>query len=756
MWSRFLGRRGPLAIAALLFVTADPAAWAADGLAIVGAHDGSIELVAPGSGLVPVVFHRTPAEDPAAYDLDLGTFLSKDDQSASVAIHAGGGGPAQAARLEFVAGAHRAVLDLQAKGLVPGVEYSGTLTATSPEGLVSWKVSLHRPAPAAELVTDLGKIVLDVVAGAGEKEASRSLIVREKSGDVAVEGLTVRRAAGSEPKGAIDLRRNLRFELDGTPIPDLTSWPDEAHRKLRSIPPGEQRSLLVGVTGLPRGEHDLSIQLDAVNEKPGTAPQLDLTVHVRHSILWAFLILLLAISISFLITKGIVNWRHRLRLQARARDLRREWLRELPSSAPVIWLLATRRQAEIVLDRFPLLPAPEQLTERLDRAARLLVLLGRYRDLRRRLEASPFPYMLKWRMEGELDAIVRRIEPESLDEAAAASFKTELDTFGKDLANPVPRYRPLIVVATKKVKSVVQLDEIPARGKQPSRLQALMKRYVEADPPEGATEEALVLIDRVCSSLRVLWRHRDDDALRSKLLGLIAREKAEDIPIEHVFELTNQERAEKIGQEVKRGRASLSPTGRRSRASQIEALQPTRFEVHLKDEELDEGFMLKSRIRADWHFKLTPRARRAGWWSRLRPPWVPAQPEPISWDETCPGNTLFQFAPEPGSLEMEVRLRYGNLETEPIAGELSIAASFGRIRSLLPALEEWVLVGVSAAIALASGLVLYYLPNPTFGSLQDYLALFTWGVGVDQGKNLVQTFQSLRTQSRADEEKPVT
>jgi hypothetical protein len=408
MPSRFLRSRGPLTLAALLLVAAPPGARAADGLSLVGADNGSIELAVPASGLVPLVFHRTPAEDAAAYDVDLGAFLSEGDQVASLALGPGGGaGPAGVARLAFAEGEHRAVLELRAEGLVPGVSYSGSLTAGSPEGLATWQVTLHRPNPPAEPVTDLGKVVLDVVLGAGGEEAARTLVVREKSGGVAIEGLTVRRADGSEPKGAIDLSRNLRFEIDGQAIEDFTSWPDEAHGALRTIPPGEQRTLLLGVADLPRGEHELSLQLGAVKAEPGTAPRLDLTVHVRHSILWAFLVLLVAIAISFLITKGIVNWRQRLGLQARARSLRRDWLRELPSFAPVIWLQATRRQAEMVLDRFPLLPAPEQAAERLDRAVLLLGVLRRYRDLRRRLVQCPFSYMLRWRMEGELDAIVR-------------------------------------------------------------------------------------------------------------------------------------------------------------------------------------------------------------------------------------------------------------------------------------------------------------------------------------------------------------
>lgn len=743
------GGRHPLA-AFLLAAFALPAGAAAE-LSLVGADDGSIELAVPASGRVPLVFHRAPVEDAAAFDVDLGAFLSEGDQVASVALGPGGGaGPAGVARLAFAEGEHRAVVELRAEGLVPGVEYTGTLSAGSPEGVTTWRLTLHRPDPPGEPVTDLGKVVLDVVLGAGGEEAARTLVVREKSGDVAIEGLTVRRADGSEPKGTIDLSRNLRFELDGRPIPDLTSWPDGAHGAPRTIPPGEQRTLLVGVQDLPRGEHELSLQLGAVNAEPGAAPRIDLTVRVRHSIVWAFLVLLVAIMISFLITKGIVNWRRRLRLQARARSLRRDWLRELPSLAPVIWLQATRRQAEMVLDRFPLLPAPEQAAERLDRAVLLLGVLRRYRDLRSRLDQCPFPYMLRWRMGDELDDVVRRIEPDFLDDAAAAPFTALLEAYEKDLATPVARYGPLVMTARKRVKAEVRLGEIPATKKQRARLEALMEECVETDPPPGAGEEELVLIDRVCSGLQVLWRHRGDDDLLAQLLELVARDEAADIPIGRVFELTNEDTAKRLQEKIDPDDWYLSPTGKRARASQVEALQPTRFEVGVEDRELDEGFMLKSRMIADWRFELVPQTQRV-WrraWRRL---WRKQPPEPIRWNETCPGKVLYQFAQQSGTLTVAVSLRHETIRTQPVEGELPIAPSYG-LRSVLPALEEWVLVGVSSVIALASGLVLYYLPNPTFGSLQDYLALFTWGVGVDQGKNLVQTLQSLRSQSKADEE----
>ena len=41
-------------------------------------------------------------------------------------------------------------------------------------------------------------------------------------------------------------------------------------------------------------------------------------------------------------------------------------------------------------------------------------------------------------------------------------------------------------------------------------------------------------------------------------------------------------------------------------------------------------------------------------------------------------------------------------------------------------------------MSVASGVALYAI-KPHFGSYADYLALFTWGAGLDQGKNFIQS-----------------
>jgi len=731
-------------------------------LSLIGAEKGAIDLIVPSSGLVPLAFHH-PGTNARVFVIDLNGFLSADDQIASVGFVGDGDAvPVTSTRLEFEQGTHRTVLDLYARELVRGVTYSGTLTASSSAGLKTWKVSFHRPSPQAQLVADLSSVELDIAQGnpvdylralfGSQVEPPAFLLtLSESSRKVSVVGITLRRAVGSETVGTIDLQRNLRFTLDGEKVELLSSSPDQVHLTLRSIPPGKQRALRVEVVDFPSGEHKLTLQLDAENAKAGTAPTVELTVRVRHSIAWPILVLLIAISLSYFVTKGIVNWRQRLALRARTRLLHREWLQDLHDFAPVVWLKATRKQAEITLDSFSLLPAPGELAARCDTAIRLLELLRRYHDLRDQLAGRSFKYMMNWRMQRELDKIVRRIEPDLLDKANAILFKTEFDAFEQSIGDPVSLYQPLVMGARRRVRSLVSFDAISADAAVKPKLEKLFQDYIITDPPANLSEDNLVVIDRVCASFRVLWRHQvniNNADILAKLVALIAQDDATKIPIEAVFSLTNDAQGNRIAEEIKNGNAQIVPSKQRPKATPIRALQPTRFEIRLDNEELCDSFMLKSKLKSDWHFELTPAAAPKKW-LRWFQSVTPKETAPLPWTTETSGKTLVQFAPRAGTLRTTVQLRYENLNILPIEGETSIEPSDSSLTNRLFAIEEFVLIIASFAIALASGLVLYYVPKPTFGSLQDYLALFTWGIGVDQGKNLVQTFQTLRTQSRA-------
>jgi len=48
-----------------------------------------------------------------------------------------------------------------------------------------------------------------------------------------------------------------------------------------------------------------------------------------------------------------------------------------------------------------------------------------------------------------------------------------------------------------------------------------------------------------------------------------------------------------------------------------------------------------------------------------------------------------------------------------------------------------------AGVAVVTGLPALYFDNATFGSYADYVKILVWGVGIDQGKNLIQLVRAV-------------
>ena len=755
-----------LRAAALLAVL--PAQVLAQGLSLTHAEDGALDLLAPRSGQVELVFHYPASENERRFHVDLSTFASAGGDVAAVGWPAPEQAePTKVTTLVFPADSYRAVLSLAIGELLPGEVYEGRLAASTADETASWALRVSKPDPLSELVADVDRVEVDVVKG---QDTRFALTLREKSGAVPVESLSIRRALGTESKGELDLAQHLRFRLDGSDVDLLTSTSAGTNSQHAHIPPDTQRLLEIEVADLPIGEHQVTLQIDTSNARAGTEPQLLLVVNVRHRIAYAVIALLVALGLSFVITKGLVNWRARLALRRSARNLKRDWLATLPPIMPVVWLQATRRQAETVLKKFSLLPTPEEMSASLDNAARLLERLRRYRDLRTRIKQQSYDYMVDMHVRRRLDKILLDVEPELMDEGAANSLDARLDRFESDITDPLPEYRPKVSAARAKALNVVSPGAIAADNASRKKLDELWKEYVVKELDPEATLDHLLKVDRVRAVFRVLWRHREDKEVLKELVGLVARDDPDDIDIKLVFELTNRAKARDIYEEFDEGRAFVTPSEEKPTASAVTALSPTRFSILLPENpDLEDGYLMKFRATADWRFRNVPstsRLRRllsgtgardagsddeqpqaatAGNTKRgnaLLGPKVPTE-----WERRCTGRSVIQFAPEPGRLEVGVRLRHGEIVTPEIHGEVEVEPMNSSLRMRLVATEEIVLTVVSSALALASGLVLYYLPNPTFGSLQDYLALFTWGIGIDQGKNLVQTFRDLKQQS---------
>lgn len=730
------------------------AAATSHGLSLVHSENHALRVIVTDTGEADLIFVSSGDSD-MAFSVDVGPFLSADKLEALVTLGPAAG-PAndRMTTLAFASGEYRRALKLKISDPVPGIEYSGNLTVSAAGiGPETWKLTLLRPLPVADLSADVNRATMNLTInplkklfGAESEPADFLVTLTEKTGDAPIIGLTVRRAPGSEFHEGFDLDNDLQFFLDGQEIDGLASW-DKArtqdNAELRNIPPGAQRSLKVRIRELPRGTHKLLLQINAVNAKTETAPVVELDVNVRHSLIAPALILLLAIAFSYLITKGTINWRQRLKLKEMARALDRVWLEDVREKPAVVWLRATRRQTLTTLRRFSLLPAPEGLALKLENAMRLLRVLKRYVEVRNQIASRISYYMLKFRLESDLEQIIAGIEPGQLDTANEATLKAELDALEQCLLEPRSRYAPYVEQSQTRVRGlnvVGKLAEVIDSAKM-KKIENLWNDYVKASIDDKTPTEKLMQIDRVCASMRVLKRHLelDEKKVLKDLAEVIARDDPDDIDVEAMFSVTNDAMWSKIKSAVANEKVQISPSSTRPSATPRTALVPTTFSVVFHDDpNLDDTFMVKRRMQSNWEFELVQ-----------KPGFRRSADKPIRWHTSSLGKKLLQFAPAGGTLKMCVKLGFRKDQSEPIIGELDIAASPSVFRQLF-LWQEVVLLLVSIAIAFFSGLVLYYETNISFGSMQDYLALFTWGVGVDQGKNLAQTFQSLSSQSKGN------
>jgi len=109
-----------------------------------------------------------------------------------------------------------------------------------------------------------------------------------------------------------------------------------------------------------------------------------------------------------------------------------------------------------------------------------------------------------------------------------------------------------------------------------------------------------------------------------------------------------------------------------------------------------------------------------------------------------------QYSPTPGHMKASVRITYEGREGPKVQQETQVPVKKSRDFGILGVFEKADLIAFFAALvaSVISGVAIYAL-TPTFGSLKDYIALFTWGAGIDQGKNFIQSLAAYSANTAA-------
>jgi hypothetical protein len=102
-----------------------------------------------------------------------------------------------------------------------------------------------------------------------------------------------------------------------------------------------------------------------------------------------------------------------------------------------------------------------------------------------------------------------------------------------------------------------------------------------------------------------------------------------------------------------------------------------------------------------------------------------------------------------GKTTVSVKLGYNKDEDAKVVAESpgpTIKASSDFQPYNILAWTEFTSWVIAALVAIATGLTMFYFKGTYWGTIQDYLTLFLWGIGVDQGKNFLQALQTYSAQ----------
>ncbi len=491
--------------------------------------DGS-NVPVPPSRVIPV--HATYTADDAAVKgfKILASRFASDQESVAVDIlrncDANARAENQPAAFELQDG-RTASLCLRIPELSGDGKYSGSLTLfpdnKKPE--TPKKFSLSRvTTPPAILAADRQVVTVEL-----ERPLSAlfstfdarlgSVALQEKSTKGPAKGVAAQIDSTLKTPGAFDPLTSLAFEWnrEAWDKPFSTSPPGAAgNTNPRTIDPGAQAEVAITGKNLQPGEYSIPLRFTALGATTDNA-KLSMTVRVRDSVVLAIGTLLVALVLSFVITKMLTGKRRRIALLRQIQDLRLSKGTTLPNLPAVVWVEAVLHLAERLSSRFWLTGA-DVIDAHVNSVRSTVEILKQVRELRASLQQYLNKLVLD-RAAESIDRIVIELGTEPPDDAMAARIKTELTGFNNWLQAatfPTALWNT-IQPALQKLKRDIDTGVVPANAKDTIRPLKDALDAALATPPQTANtvEESY----RNYARLRILWDCQTESEVFAKLIA---------------------------------------------------------------------------------------------------------------------------------------------------------------------------------------------------------------------------------------------
>jgi hypothetical protein len=459
---------------------------------------------------------------------------------------------------------------------------------------------------------------------------------------------------------------------------------------------------------------------------------------VRDSVWLAVGWMIIGLIFSFTLNKIVIFMRRRASLLQQInvldnRPLIKDEVQVL--TPPEVRVKAVLHQAKRLSRRF-WLTSPEVIEANVNNLKGTVSVLDKIYDLRQKLKNGFYdnhPLVFR-RADRALDRMLLRVDRSELADPELQNINLELAAFNEWLV-PDKFVNAFLEEFWPDLESLVS-----AVNPEPSTDQAIKDLKNQLETALKATRPSNIAgVEDVYGKyarLRILWQNRGKSYL-SKLIQ--AQSQVIDL-----LELADNCLWDEIKE--KNFRVTLPD------ATEPEAYEVLTFTVKTDDPAINDSYLFCHKITYEWGFYLEPSR-----WSiikvfclclRLSLKNPPLTPRSL-------GPSVAQYFPRPGEVTVEAQPIY-NLENalkrahppdkvvnnKPTPKKLSIRLSTDFQGLKIRAWAEIISWLIAAIIAIPSGLLLWYFKQSSWGTLQDYLVLFFWAIGVDQGKNFITYLQA--------------
>lgn len=645
-------------------------------------------------------------------------------------------------RLSFAVDRPVLTLRLKVPALPTAGKYIGGLVVVQ-EGEVrqSNRIVLTRALAQRPAKVTVDARTLTLYEITSDDPASFKLQARNASAEWQVDGVFLRLLDVAAPAGAnFDPARNLKLTWNDKEAADLWRSPS-GNSPGRSIAPNQQAEIGGKPVGLQPGEYTVKLGLGAANATLDNDQPITLKLFVRDPLWIPVAVLLFAILMSYLATKGLEAQRRRAAQLKKVAEIRRAWLRDEPSPLPAVAARAILKQVE---DRnrkwLGAFFGQDATTSRTDKAELLVKILDRVRSIRSRIKTAAWPALIRRRANKRLTAITDSLDPDTVDDNAGKRVDAELAVLEQwfDAKELDGAYW----LALKSELDNLISQTGPETFKEHGDLVEVLRKDIDAVISKGDPKgNALREVEETYAKLKVLWeRNQAGDYDSLKKLGDLLKPKR-NMNIEEFFRA-----ADGIAWSGLQTAEFKFVTPDRNEVDPPDAYQLIRFEIAPTDPRLGNNYLFKHKVEYDWvlYFK-----EEDHFWSRI---WTriwkkPENKMPLTQPITMEPR-LVQYVPRAGTLYVSVGLRYlgGSSDNAAVLVlRIQRSSEYG-VTSAFRFTEVAALV-IATLFALVSGLAAYYFGKHGFGSIGDYIALFLWGAGVDQTKNFLQNLE--RTSGRS-------